>query len=286
MGRLRASSCKDPTASLWHLPKRQQQQHQHHATDDAPASASTSNSSHMHGFEVAASSTTPSERDATPAQDAISSLSRPYTSRQRGPVPEFLPPPQAQAPPSEIQAPVAAPRPGPPHVIPYMHTSEVAHVPDDAGTAAPSTTPSVREGAPARDARSSSAKPDVEHSPVPKYDPSPQAQVQSPPSSSQSPAAPPRHDPPAAAAPALFAELPFWQPPLPVAACCPDLSYSRVQEVQEHLQRCVPQLPQLDPRRERLLSSEGIVQFSGVNPDWVVVRQGVVGQGGCGSIQL
>ena len=59
-----------------------------------------------------------------------------------------------------------------------------------------------------------------------------------------------------------------------------------MQEVQEHLQRCIPQLLQLDLLRERQLSSKGIVRFLGVDPDWVVVREGVVGEGGCGKINL
>ena len=59
-----------------------------------------------------------------------------------------------------------------------------------------------------------------------------------------------------------------------------------MQEVHEHLQSCVPQMPQLDLLREEQLSAKGIVRFSGPNPDWVVVREEVVGEGGCGMINL
>ena len=119
---------------------------------------------------------------------------------------------------------------------------------------------------------------------VPTYNPPPQAQA--PASSSHAPGGPPRHEPPPAEAPAVFAELPFHRHGSHVAPCCSDLSDSRVQEVQQHLQSCIPQLPQLDLLRESCLSSEGTVQFSGVNPDWVVVRQGIVDAGGCGMISL
>ena len=99
------------------------------------------------------------------------------------------------------------------------------------------------------------------------------------------PGGPLRHELPPAEAPALFADLPFHQHGSHVAPCCPDLKDSRVQEVQKHLQSCIPQLPQLDLLRERRLSSRGRCS-SVVNLDLVVVRQGIVDAGGCGMISL
>ena len=95
-------------------------------------------------------------------------------------------------------------------------------------------------------------------------------------------------DPPLSEAQACFAQLPFWQDPgHPIPTSCPDLTERRVQEVQEYLQACMPRLPHLQLSMERRLSSiMEIAHYSGVSPDRVVMRQGVVGRGGCGKINL
>ena len=103
----------------------------------------------------------------------------------------------------------------------------------------------------------------------------------------QAPAAAPRHELQPAGAAALLAELPFYQEGcLPAPVCCCHLSTQQVQEVETHLQECVPAQSWLPADIHWQLSCKDIVRYSGVDPQLVIVRSEVMGSGGGGVISL
>lgn len=96
----------------------------------------------------------------------------------------------------------------------------------------------------------------------------------------------PKYEPGQDEAPAFFAQLPFPLRPVPDAPTPPRLSESRAQEVVMHLQRCLPERPQVERSKETILTRLGVDVCHGVDPDAVFVRGMIIGRGGNGFVRL